>query len=107
MVYDYHPNATTLFENHVKSKASHPSNGRGNRAQDRIPERTLWSYVVQIASAVKAVHDAGLSIRVIDTTKVLLTGKNRSVSSRTVVEPLLIDVQGSHQLLWRRRCSHV
>lgn len=79
VVYDYHPNATTLFENHVKAKAGQVSNGRGNRTQERIPERTLWSYIVQIASAVKAVHDAGLSVRVIDVTKVLITSKNRFV----------------------------
>lgn len=42
-----------------------------------IPERTIWSYVVQIACATKKVHDAGRAVRVIDVTKVLLTDKNR------------------------------
>ncbi|KAJ3997263.1 hypothetical protein F5050DRAFT_1753432 [Lentinula boryana] len=42
-----------------------------------IPERILWSYIVQIASAIKRVHEAGLAVRTIDATKILLTGKNR------------------------------
>jgi PAB-dependent poly(A)-specific ribonuclease subunit 3 len=42
-----------------------------------IPERILWSYIVQIASAIRRVHEAGLAVRTIDATKILLTGKNR------------------------------
>lgn len=90
VVYDYHPNATTLFETHIKSRATQASNGRGNRSQqDRIPERTLWSCVVQIASAIKAVHDAGLSVRVIDVSKVLITSKNRLVVLSCYSGPIL------------------
>ena len=37
-----------------------------------IPERTLWSYIVQIASAVKRMHNAGLAVRMINVTKVLI-----------------------------------
>jgi PAB-dependent poly(A)-specific ribonuclease subunit 3 len=42
-----------------------------------IPERVLWTYIVQITSAIKRVHEAGLAVRTIDATKILLTGKNR------------------------------
>ncbi|KAF5391990.1 hypothetical protein D9757_003300 [Collybiopsis confluens] len=42
-----------------------------------IPERVLWSYIVQLASAIKRVHESGLAVRTIDATKILLTGKNR------------------------------
>jgi len=45
-----------------------------------IPERTIWSYVIQLACAIKKVHDAGQAVRMIDVTKVLLTGKNRWAS---------------------------
>lgn len=37
----------------------------------------LWSYVTQIASALKTIHSNGLAARVIDITKIILTGKNR------------------------------
>lgn len=42
-----------------------------------LPERVLWSYVVQIASALKCVHNSGLAMRTIDVNRVLVTGKNR------------------------------
>src|ERR1700722_930470 len=68
VAYAYHPNAKTLFEVHI--------NNHG-RQSNVVPERTIWSYVVQIANAIKAVHEAGQAVRTIDITKVLLTGKNR------------------------------
>lgn len=77
VVYDYHPNSQTLFEAHLKPKAPQFYNGRLQAQTNRLTERIIWSYVVQIASAIKVVHEAGLAVRVIDLTKILLTGKNR------------------------------
>lgn len=77
VVYDYHPNSETLFEAYIKPKAPQFQNGRLQAQHNRISERTLWTFIIQIASAIKAVHEAGLAVRVIDVTKVLVTGKNR------------------------------
>jgi PAB-dependent poly(A)-specific ribonuclease subunit 3 len=77
VVYNYHPNSQTLFDAHLKSKAQTFHHGRLQGQSTLIPERTIWSYVVQIASAIKTVHDAGQAVRMIDVTKILLTGKNR------------------------------
>jgi PAB-dependent poly(A)-specific ribonuclease subunit 3 len=68
-VYTYHANSQTLFEVHLKNKP-----GRGAAL---IAERTIWSYIIQIAGAIKAAHDAGLAVRMVDVSKVLLTGANR------------------------------
>ena len=84
VVYDDHPNAQTLYEAHIKPKAPQFQNGRLQAQSNRIPERTIWSYVIQIANAIKAVHDAGLAVRLIDPTKILVTGKNRYVLKRRV-----------------------
>ncbi|KAL1978147.1 hypothetical protein VTN31DRAFT_1006 [Thermomyces dupontii] len=71
-VMDYHPLSKTLAEQHL---------GAGNRFQNRhnapIPEQVLWSYVTQIASALKIIHSSGLAARVLDPSKILLTSKNR------------------------------
>jgi PAB-dependent poly(A)-specific ribonuclease subunit 3 len=102
--YAYHPNSQTLADLYLKnpasSSASTPTAGtpppiisggrfkvKPNQGQigafnqprysHRVPERTLWSYVVQIANATKAVHDAGMAVRVLDASKILVTGKNR------------------------------
>ncbi|CDH54643.1 poly-specific ribonuclease [Lichtheimia corymbifera JMRC:FSU:9682] len=71
-VYQYHPGAKTLLSMY----------GMGNRSANGsaptfIPETTLWSYITQIASAMKKVHKAGLAVRSIEPSKILVTGKNR------------------------------
>ena len=37
----------------------------------------MWSYITQIASALKTIHSSGLAARIVDITKIILTGKNR------------------------------
>lgn len=53
--------------------------GAGSGGQPMIPERVIWTYVVQISSAIKQVHEARLAVRTIDATKILVTGQNRFV----------------------------
>ncbi|KAK5691685.1 PAB-dependent poly(A)-specific ribonuclease subunit 3, partial [Elasticomyces elasticus] len=71
-VTDYHPLSKTLAEQHLNA---------GNRFQNRpntpIAEQVLWSYMTQIANALKAIHSNGLAAKIIDPSKVLLTAKNR------------------------------
>ena len=74
IVTDYHPLSQTLSEFHHIGQSRHM---RGRNSLDQVPESILWSYVCQIASALKTIHQAGLAARVLDTTKILVTGKNR------------------------------
>lgn len=92
MSYAYFPNAQTLYEAHMKPKPP-PTYQQAvyyGRHQQRhqqqlqsqqqvIPERTLWSYIIQLLSAIKKVHENGQAVRMIDVTKVLVTGQNRFV----------------------------
>jgi PAB-dependent poly(A)-specific ribonuclease subunit 3 len=73
-VTDYHPLAKTLLEHHHigQTWTRTPRNGK-----DQVQETVLWSYIVQIASALKAIHSSGLAARVLDPSKILVTGKNR------------------------------
>ncbi|KAJ7670508.1 hypothetical protein B0H17DRAFT_1085719 [Mycena rosella] len=79
VAYAYHPKAQTLFDAHLKltPPAYQPGARYPPPAQMQVPERTLWAYIVQLAAAVKRVHDAGQALRMIDVTKVLVTEKNR------------------------------
>ncbi|KFA76223.1 hypothetical protein S40288_07672 [Stachybotrys chartarum IBT 40288] len=72
-VQNYHPLSKTLAELHLAPTASH-----GNRFQPRalVPESTLWSYIVQIANALRAVHAANLAARTVDVSKIILTDRN-------------------------------
>jgi PAB-dependent poly(A)-specific ribonuclease subunit 3 len=71
-VTNYHPLSKTLVEHHFTN-----TNRFGNRVPQTVPESVLWSYIVQIASAIKAVHAASLAVRCMDPSKVILTDKGR------------------------------
>lgn len=70
-VYDYHPRSQTLVQQHF----SQPT----NRFNSRIPiaEDVLWSYITQIANALRAIHGLGLAARCLDPSKIIVTEKNR------------------------------
>lgn len=107
VVHTYHPNANTLYDIHLRPKPSIPipplrtSRTVSNQSQPPIiPERTIWSYVIQIASAIKKVHDAGQAVRVIDVTKILVTGQNRvRISTCGVIDILMHDVHQDLSML--------
>ncbi|KAI1916372.1 PAB-dependent poly(A)-specific ribonuclease subunit 3 [Ophidiomyces ophidiicola] len=73
-VTDYHPLSKTLAEQHLVDGHGRYQNRHNS---GHIPEQILWSYVTQIANALKAIHTAGLAARVIEPSKILLTSKNR------------------------------
>ena len=103
--YAYFPNAQTLYEAHMKPKPP-PTYQQAvyyGRHQQRhqqqlqaqqqvIPERTLWSYIIQLLSAIKKVHEQGQAVRMIDVSKVLVTGQNRFVLSLCSIFILFIFV---------------
>lgn len=101
-VYDFHACSTTLYEAHLSPLSalppnpwSHPSHLQHTHAPFRsrhptqlgvastggagagIAERVLWSYIVQIGSVIKAVHNAGLAVRNLEVNRILVTGANR------------------------------
>ena len=87
--YDYHPNSQTLFDLHMRPKPSAFAPGRfGGTTNVVIPEATLWSYIIQIASAIQAAHEAGLAVCMVEPTKILLTGKNRYVVTAFILSPV-------------------
>lgn len=50
-----------------------------------LPESLIWAYIVQLSSALRTIHTAGLACRVMDPSKILITGKTRYI--RTHAEP--------------------
>ncbi|KAF2259909.1 hypothetical protein CC78DRAFT_536747 [Lojkania enalia] len=76
LVTDYHPCSKSLAEEHFKTAAMPRFHGR-QAGSSQIPEQVLWGYLVQVASALKAIHGVGLAARLITPSKVLLTSKNR------------------------------
>ncbi|KAI0502998.1 hypothetical protein F5B22DRAFT_577415 [Xylaria bambusicola] len=70
-VHNYHPLSKTLAEHHFPTTTN-----RFSRTAP-VPEKVLWSYLVQLSSALKVIHKAKLAARCIDISKVILTDKNR------------------------------
>lgn len=74
VVTDYHPMAQTLADKHF-AVGRH---GGGNRPTTQIvPENEIWAYIVQIASALKAIHEGGSAAQTVTASKILVTSKNR------------------------------
>lgn len=84
--HHYHPLSKTLSDLHFPSDRF--------RRPSPVPERVLWSYLVQIASALKVIHNAKLAARCIDVTKVILTDKNRvRLSACAVLDVLHLEAR--------------
>lgn len=71
-----------MFEQHLSPQALQAALRNPSRHQHQfnphiINERVLWTYIAQLANAIKTVHAAGLAVRTIEPTKILVTGKNR------------------------------
>ncbi|CAD5119405.1 DgyrCDS8020 [Dimorphilus gyrociliatus] len=72
--YDYHPGSETIMGKHL-SKG--PNLADGGRQPVLLPENILWSYVVQLSSALRLMHSNGLACRVVDPSKIIITDKSR------------------------------
>eukprot|EP00842_Homolaphlyctis_polyrhiza_P005673 jgi/Hompol1/6106/HPOL_002173-RA len=68
-VYHYHPLAITLSAKHFGRHDTHFSHG--------MSETGLWSLICQLAGIIKKVHSLNLAARVIEPSKILITGESR------------------------------
>ncbi|KAL4871205.1 hypothetical protein BDV12DRAFT_164391 [Aspergillus spectabilis] len=90
-VTDYHPLSKTLAEQHLNVGARFQ-----NRQNPHIPEQILWGYMTQIANALKTIHGSGLAARIIDPSKILLTGRNRiRLNACAIMDVVQFDTQRS------------
>eukprot|EP00041_Stephanoeca_diplocostata_P026128 m.697729 g.697729 ORF g.697729 m.697729 type:complete len:463 (-) comp22897_c0_seq46:2367-3755(-) len=71
-IHDYHPLAESLADRHL--------NGRTKF----IAEALLWSYIIQLTAALRAIHGLGLACRVVDATKILVTGRYARAAAMVV-----------------------
>lgn len=78
-VYDIHPLAKTLYDQHLSPTALSAAlrQGRPGNSSQHVPERVLWSYIIQLANAIKHVHAKNLAVRTIELSKILVTGHHR------------------------------
>merc|ERR1719367_834424 len=100
-VYDFYPGSETLMSKHFNNPGQlapliDPFNGEGSRPYSQtknnllrqqanalsssgglLPESVIWNYVIQLTSALRHIHTAGLACRTLDPTKILVINKTR------------------------------
>ncbi|KAF1986396.1 PAB-dependent poly(A)-specific ribonuclease subunit PAN3 [Aulographum hederae CBS 113979] len=78
-VLDYHPLSKTLAEQHFQYAGNPVGNPRfaANARPAHVPEQVIWGYIVQLASALKAIHAQNIAARLIHSSKVIITSKSR------------------------------
>ena len=60
------------------SSSSNGGSGGGmNSPSQGMTETEIWSYIVQLCSALRCIHSSGLAARTMEPTKILLFGKGR------------------------------
>lgn len=74
-VYDYHAGADTLLSRHFPASVAEGLHGPAVP----VAEDILWRYILQLSSALTAVHGSGLAARFIHASKILVVGNHRQV----------------------------
>ncbi|KAJ3611477.1 hypothetical protein NHX12_021492 [Muraenolepis orangiensis] len=85
--YDFHAGAETMFSRHFSDSTADSYFTKRKWGQHEpppprqhaglLPESLIWAYIVQLSSALRTIHTAGLACRVMDPSKILITGKTR------------------------------
>ncbi|XP_061165359.1 PAN2-PAN3 deadenylation complex subunit pan3-like isoform X1 [Saccostrea echinata] len=117
-VYDFFPGAETLTLKHFSgpggmngynssfnmegggSSRSYNSGNKGLNGPRQhaglLPESMIWAYVVQLSSALRAIHAAGLAFRTMDPSKILIYSKSRiRLNCVGILDVLTFDSQGN------------
>ncbi|XP_078494420.1 PAN2-PAN3 deadenylation complex subunit pan3-like [Ciona intestinalis] len=80
--HDYHAGAETMMSRHFQNPNNNYASKKWNGGTARqnaglLPESLIWTYIVQLTSALRCIHTAGLACRVVDPTKIIITDKSR------------------------------
>ncbi|XP_046689373.1 PAN2-PAN3 deadenylation complex subunit PAN3 isoform X2 [Silurus meridionalis] len=84
--YDFHAGAETMYSRHFNDPTADsyftkrkwgPHEPPPRQHAGLLPESLIWAYIVQLSSALRTIHTAGLACRVMDPSKILITGKTR------------------------------
>jgi hypothetical protein len=69
IVYDYYPKSVSLHQKYLSRQESIHYYALG-------PD-VIWSYICQLASAISTVHQQKMAVRILEPSKILITGQNR------------------------------
>merc|ERR1719509_521619 len=122
-VYDFYPGAETLMSKHFNSNAStgNPlldalkagsASSRPARSMqpggrmtgepppppesNLLPEADIWNYIIQLTSALRGIHGAGLACRTLDPTKILVINNRILLNCVGIFDVLTFDPNSSN-----------
>ncbi|XP_066502506.1 PAN2-PAN3 deadenylation complex subunit PAN3 [Hoplias malabaricus] len=107
--YDFHAGAETMYSRHFNDPTADSYFTKRKWGQHEpppprqhaglLPESLIWAYIVQLSSALRSIHTAGLACRVMDPSKILITGKTRlRVNCVGVLDVLTFDSSQTNHL---------
>ena len=84
LVYDFFPGAQTLNSQYFANQLSQGIGVNGIQSAARpysqqqkqrklLPEQLIWTYIIQLSSALRTIHASGLACRAFDPSKIILT----------------------------------
>ena len=88
-VYDFHPAAETLMQRHFMQGFYNKKRQQRKRlekilfiilktdSENPINEPLIWTYIVQLTAALRALHSKDLAYRQMYPTNILISGKSR------------------------------
>ncbi|KAK0633724.1 hypothetical protein B0T14DRAFT_415424 [Immersiella caudata] len=79
--YDYHPLSKSLQELHFQQSSAGPRFKTGS-----ISEETLWGYICQITTALKAIHSNNLAARCLELSKIIVDGKRIRLAACSILD---------------------
>uniref|UniRef100_A0A1I8E9F2 PAN2-PAN3 deadenylation complex subunit PAN3 n=1 Tax=Wuchereria bancrofti TaxID=6293 RepID=A0A1I8E9F2_WUCBA len=81
--YDYHPLSETLKNRHLNNRLNGSAKlgpvGNLPGSGPVVQESLMWSYIVQLSSALRAIHSAGMAARTVDPSKIIVFDKTKQV----------------------------
>ncbi|KAK6101600.1 hypothetical protein QQG55_5220 [Brugia pahangi] len=83
--YDYHPLSETLKNRHLNNRLNGSAKlgpvGNLPGTGPIVQESLMWSYIVQLSSALRAIHSAGMAARTVDPSKIIVFDKTKVMLS--------------------------
>ncbi|XP_032596131.1 PAN2-PAN3 deadenylation complex subunit PAN3 isoform X3 [Drosophila grimshawi] len=114
LVYDYYPGSQTLLAKYFTPAPetngytdpfqgdarpfSHKSNMQRTNNGPLLPESTIWSIIMQLTAGLRAIHQAGLACKILDPTKIIVTGKRVRFSSCCISDITQFDPNAANPL---------
>ncbi|XP_030385179.1 PAN2-PAN3 deadenylation complex subunit PAN3 isoform X2 [Scaptodrosophila lebanonensis] len=114
LVYDYYPGSQTLLAKYFTPTPetngytdpfqgearpfSHKSNLQRTNNGPLLAESTIWSIIMQLTAGLRAIHQAGLACKILDPTKIIVTGKRVRFSNCCISDITQFDPNATNPL---------